>query len=378
MIIQSKRVWILEHFMPAQVEIEGDKMVGIYPYDSKSTDLDYGNLRITPGFIDTHCHGAFGFDTNDADEEGLRRWLKDAPKEGITSLCPTTITQSESVLTKALENVAKVYESNHEGAQIVGIHFEGPYLNVKYKGAQPEAHIVPPNLEQFNRFYEASKGLIKIITMATENDPHFEFTKALTKMGIAIHIGHSAATYEEAVMAYANGALGSTHTFNGMSGLTHRQPNLAGAALHLNSMYSELICDGIHVSVPVMNLVYRTKDKDKVILITDALAAKGVGVGHYVFGGQEIDVKESGAAYLSKEGNLAGSTLYYNMGLKNVIEDAQVNLQAAINSATINPARLLKIDDHKGLIKTGYDADLVVLNEDYSIKQTYVLGKAQL
>lgn len=378
MIIQSKRVWILEHFIEAQVEMVQSKIVGIYPYGQKKVDKDYENLRILPGFIDTHCHGAFGFDTNDADEEGLRRWLKDAPKEGITSLCPTTITQSEAVLTQALKNVAKVHDSNHEGAQIVGIHFEGPYLNVKYKGAQPEAHIVAPNLEQFKRFYEASKGLIKIITMATENDPGFEFTKALTKMGIAIHIGHSAATYEEALMAYANGALGSTHTFNGMSGITHRQPNLAGAALHLNAVYSELICDGIHVSLPVMNMVYRMKDKDKVILITDALAAKGVGVGHYIFGGQEIDVKESGAAYLSKEGNLAGSTLYYNVGLKNVIELAQVSLQAAINSATINPARLLKLDDQKGLIKTGYDADIVVLKDDYSIKQTYVLGKAQL
>jgi N-acetylglucosamine-6-phosphate deacetylase len=187
MIIQSTKVWIEEQWLSAQIEILNDKIVRIYPYNTKQVDKDYGEHRIYPGFIDTHCHGAVGFDTNDANEEGLGKWLEVAVQEGVTSLCPTTITQSEEVLTRALENVARAVDHKHKGAQIVGVHFEGPYLCTMYKGAQPEQYIVKPNIEQFKRYEKASNNLIKIMTMAVENDEDYELVRYASLKGVAIN-----------------------------------------------------------------------------------------------------------------------------------------------------------------------------------------------
>ena len=147
MVIQSKKVWLADQFIPAAIEMNDGKITGVFPYGTKEADVDYGDKRIVPGFIDIHCHGAFGFDTNDANEEGLRAWTKGIVTEGTTSLLATTITQSEEVLTKAVANVAKVMEDGYEGAEILGIHFEGPYLDMVYKGAQPEQHIVKGTIE---------------------------------------------------------------------------------------------------------------------------------------------------------------------------------------------------------------------------------------
>ena len=151
MIIQSKKVWIADQFLPAQVEMEGGKIISINPHGAKPVDVDYGDKRIIPGMIDVHCHGAYEFDTNYAEEDGLRNWAKNIVSEGVTAFLATTITQSEEVLTKAVANVAKVMEDGYEGAEILGVHFEGPYLDMKYKGAQPEEHIVKPTIEQFER-----------------------------------------------------------------------------------------------------------------------------------------------------------------------------------------------------------------------------------
>ena len=174
MLIQSKKVWIADQFIPAAIEMNDGKITGVFPYGTKEADVDYGDKRIVPGFIDIHCHGAFGFDTNDANEEGLRAWTKGIVTEGTTALLATTITQSEEVLTNAVANVAKVMEEGYEGAEILGIHFEGPYLDMVYKGAQPEQHIVKGTIEQFERYQKAAKGNIKYITKATETDDDFE------------------------------------------------------------------------------------------------------------------------------------------------------------------------------------------------------------
>ena len=164
MIIQSKKVWLADQFLGAQIEVEDGKIVNIYEYDEKPVDADYGEQRILPGFIDLHCHGSYGFDTNDAEEEGLRYWVKNIVNEGVTALLPTTITQSEEVLTNALKNVAKVVRDGYTGAEILGVHFEGPFLDMKYKGAQPEQYIVKPSVEQFKKYQEAADGLIRYIT----------------------------------------------------------------------------------------------------------------------------------------------------------------------------------------------------------------------
>ena len=344
MIIQSKKVWIADQFTPAQLELEDGIIKEIYPYNEKEVTKDYGDLRILPGFIDIHCHGAYGFDTNDANPEGLRKWAKGIVDEGVTSFLATTLTQSEEVLTNAVSNVAKVVEEGYEGAEILGIHFEGPYLNKAHKGAQPEEYCVKPNIEQFKRYQKAAHGLIKYITMAVENDEDYALTKYCSQNNVVVSIGHSNATYEQAVQAYAHGARSMTHVYNAMTPFNF----------------------------------FTSKGPDYSIMITDSLMCKGFPVGtKFDFGGQEVVIYPDGSAHLVEAGNLAGSTLNVNKGLKILIEDALVPVNYAINACTSNPARCLHVDDRKGTIGVGYDADLVVLDRDYEVVQTYCKGVGQ-
>ena len=378
MIIQSKKVWIADQFTPAQLELEDGIIKEIYPYNEKEVTKDYGDLRILPGFIDIHCHGAYGFDTNDANPEGLRKWAKGIVDEGVTSFLATTLTQSEEVLTNAVSNVAKVVEEGYEGAEILGIHFEGPYLNKAHKGAQPEEYCVKPNIEQFKRYQKAAHGLIKYITMAVENDEDYALTKYCSQNNVVVSIGHSNATYEQAVQAYAHGARSITHVYNAMTPFTHRANGLVGGALRIRNMYGEIICDGNHSTLAALNNFFTSKGPDYSIMITDSLMCKGFPVGtKFDFGGQEVVIYPDGSAHLVEAGNLAGSTLNVNKGLKILIEDALVPVNYAINACTSNPARCLHVDDRKGTIGVGYDADLVVLDRDYEVVQTYCKGVGQ-
>ena len=378
MIIQSKKVWIADQFTPAQLELEDGIIKEIYPYNEKEGTKDYGDLRILPGFIDIHCHGAYGFDTNDANPEGLRKWAKGIVDEGVTSFLATTLTQSEEVLTNAVSNVAKVVEEGYEGAEILGIHFEGPYLNKAHKGAQPEEYCVKPNIEQFKRYQKAAHGLIKYITMAVENDEDYALTKYCSQNNVVVSIGHSNATYEQAVQAYAHGARSMTHVYNAMTPFTHRANGLVGGALRIRNMYGEIICDGNHSTLAALNNFFTSKGPDYSIMITDSLMCKGFPVGtKFDFGGQEVVIYPDGSAHLVEAGNLAGSTLNVNKGLKILIEDALVPVNYAINACTSNPARCLHVDDRKGTIGVGYDADLVILDKDYEVVQTYCKGVGQ-
>ena len=378
MIIQSKKVWIADQFIPAQLELENGIIKEIYPYNEKEVTKDYGDLRILPGFIDIHCHGAYGFDTNDADPEGLRKWTKGIVDEGVTSFLATTLTQSEEVLTNAVSNVAKVVEEGYEGAEILGIHFEGPYLNKAHKGAQPEEYCVKPDIEQFKRYQKAAHGLIKYITMAVVNDEDYALTKYCSQNNVVVSIGHSNATYEQAVQAYAHGARSMTHVYNAMTPFTHRANGLVGGALRIRNMYGEIICDGNHSTLAALNNFFTSKGPDYSIMITDSLMCKGFPVGtKFDFGGQEVVIYPDGSAHLVEAGNLAGSTLNVNKGLKILIEDALVPVNYAINACTSNPARCLHVDDRKGTIGVGYDADLVVLDKDYEVVQTYCKGVGQ-
>ena len=379
MIIQSKKIWLADQFVAGQIEVVDGKIVGIYDYDEKEVDKDYGDNRVLPGFIEIHCHGAYGFDTNDAKEDGLRYWLRNIVNEGVTALLPTTITQSEEVLTNAVANVAKVVEEGYEGAEVLGIHFEGPYLDMVYKGAQPEQHIVKPTIEQFKKYQKAANGLIKYITMATETDEDFALTRYCAENGVVVSIGHSAATYEQAVRAYAYGARSMTHVYNGMTAFNHRANGLVGGAYRIRNMYGEIICDGNHSTLAALNNYFTSKGPNYSIMVSDALMAKGSPVGSkFIFGGNEIEIYPDGSAHLTSTGGLAGSTLKLNQGLKILIEEALVPVNTAINSCTINPARCLKVDDHKGAIGVGYDGDLVVLDKDYEVIQTYCKGKEMI
>ncbi len=355
MIIQSTKVWVADQFIKAQIEVENGKITNLYEY------------------------GTNGFDTNDANEEGLRNWVKNIVSEGVTALLPTTITQSEEVLTNALKNVAKVVREGYTGAEILGIHFEGPYLDMKYKGAQPEQYIVKPTVEQFEKYQEAADGLIRYITMATETDEDFELTKYCAEHGVVVSIGHSAATSEQAVQAFAHGARSMTHVYNGMTPFNHRANGLVGAAYRMKSMYGEIICDGNHSTPAALHQFFEAKGPHYGMMVSDALMAKGSPAGSkFIFGGNEIVIYPDGSAHLTSTGGLAGSTLHINEGLRILIEEALVPVDTAINACTKNPAACLRVDDRKGSLKVGMDADIVVIDRDYKVLQTYCMGEKML
>ena len=379
MVLQSRRVWLAGQFVPAQLEVADGKIVNVYPFGTKTADVDYGNTRIVPGFIDVHTHGAYGFDTNDGEPEGLRDWMRRIPEEGVTSILPTTVTQMPEVLTKAVANVAKVVEEGYEGAEILGIHFEGPYLDMEYKGAQPPEAIAKPTVEQFKMYQEAAHGMIKYITMAPEHDPEFALTKYCSQNGVVVSMGHSSASYEQALMGIANGAMSMTHVYNGMTPYHHRKPGLVGTALRVRDIYGEIICDGCHSHLAALNNFFTAKGRDYSIMISDSLRAKHCPPGgNYELGGHPIEIGEDGLARLKGTDTIAGSTLNINKGLRILVEEAMVPFDAALNSCTINPARVLRVDDRKGKLTAGYDADIVVLEDDYAVAQTYCKGIAML
>ncbi len=382
MIIQSKRVWIGGQFSPAQLNIQGQKIEDIYPWGTRAltdSDKDYGNLRIVPGFIDVHTHGAYGYDTNEANPEGLRNWTRRIPEEGVTALLPTTVTQMPPVLSAAVSNVAKVMEEGYEGAEILGIHFEGPYLDMQYKGAQPPEAIAAPTVEQFRMYQEAAHGQIKYITLAPEHDPDFALTKFCVSHGIVVSMGHSSADYATALMGIANGAMSMTHVYNGMTAYHHREPGLVGTALRIREIYGEVVCDGCHSHLAALNNFFTAKGKDYAIMISDSLQAKYCPPGKtYELGGHPYQVGEDGLARLTGTDTIAGSTLNINKGLKILVEDAMIPFHAALNSCTTNPARALRLDNRKGKLTAGFDADIVVLQDNYDVMQTYCRGRQML
>ena len=379
MVIQSERVWIAGQFIPAQLEVKDGQIERIYNYGERAADADYGCKRIVPGFIDIHTHGAYGFDTNDAEPEGLRSWMKRIPEEGVTSILPTTVTQMPDVLTAAVANVARVIEEGYEGAEILGIHFEGPYLDMDYKGARPPEAIAVPSVEQFAGYQEAAKGWIKYITLAPEHDPDMALTRYCSQHGVVVSMGHSSATYEQALMGIANGATSMTHVYNGMTPYHHRKPGLVGTALRVRDIYGEIICDGCHSHLAALNNYFTAKGRDYAVMVSDSLRAKHCPPGgNYQLGGHDIEIGEDGLARLKGTDTIAGSTLFMNRGLKILVEKAMIPFDAALNSCTINPARCLGVADRKGRIAAGCDGDLVVLEDNYEVVQNYCRGKAML
>ena len=324
---------------------------------------------VLPGFIDQHIHGAGGCDVMDGTIEALSQIANTVKKEGTTSFLATTMTQSNQNITRALKSVKEYVALNKEDeAGLLGVHLEGPFISEKYKGAQPLKYIQKPSIEIFDSYNTASGNNIKIVSLAPEEEGAMELIKHLSNNKIVASIGHSSCTYQDVLHALENGASNVTHTFNAQTSLHHREIGVVGSALLLDELYSEVICDTIHVSVPALKLLAKCKPNDKLILITDAMRAKGLSDGVSELGGQKVYVK-NGEARL-ENGTLAGSVLTMNLAIKNMVEKVGVPLEQAVDYATINSAKQLKIDNIVGSIKEGKNADFAVLDSNFNVLYT--------
>ena len=329
---------------------------------------------VLPGFVDQHIHGAGGSDGMDGTVEDIAIIAKTIAAEGTTSFLVTTMTQSPENITKAMKAVKAYRDANSdEGARVVGIHLEGPFIAAAHKGAQPLEYVKAPDIEAFDGYNAASGNAIRIVTLAPEVDGAEEFIRHLTEQGIVSSIGHTGAKYPDIEKALACGASNVTHTYNAQSALHHREIGTVGSAMLLDELNCELICDTIHVSVPAMRLLVKNKPLDKLSLITDAMRAKGIPDGVSELGGQVVYVK-NGEARL-EDGTLAGSVLRMNRAVQNMVEKVGVPFTQAVDYATINPARMLKIDGETGSIEVGKRADFTVLNSDYDVVLTVRGGK---
>lgn len=376
MIIQSNNVWINEKFEPAQIEIEDSKIKGIYKPNTNPIDKDYGDLRIIPGLIDIHDHGYNGSGANHGDLDYFKEWTAYLPSEGVTSFYPTTSTIPYDQHIKALETLAQAIENPTPGAQMLGIHTEGIIISKEKKGAHDPELLEIPTIELYEKWQEAAKGHIKMVALAPELDEDHAVIKRAVSDGVVVTLAHTNADYEEAIKAVEDGATNFTHTFNAMTGIHHRKPGVAGAALSRDDAYAELICDGHHVHFAIGKITATAKGKDKLIAITDAVPIKGLKPGIYEKEGTQYKtiVAEDGTSRL-EDGTISGSSARMIDMVKNLHTKMDQPIELAINAATINPARMFGIDSTKGIIKQGYDADIVVMDNDFKVLTTYVLGE---
>ena len=328
---------------------------------------------VLPGFIDQHIHGAGGADGMDATIADYETIAKTVAAEGTTSFVITTMTQSVENIMKAMQAVKEYREGEHDGARVVGIHLEGPFIAPAFKGAQPLDYVAQPSVEVFKAYNEASGNAIKIVTLAPEVEGAAELIAYLTANGIVSSIGHTGAKCADIEKAIAQGASNVTHTYNAQTALHHREIGTVGSAMLYDELNCELIADTIHVSVPAMRLLIKNKPADKVSLITDAMRAKGIPDGVSELGGQVVYVKD-GEARLA-DGTLAGSVLRMNRAVQNTVEKVGVPFTKAVDFATINPARMLGIDKETGSIAVGKRADFTVINENYDVLYTVSGGK---
>ena len=331
--------------------------------------IDAKGHFISPGFIDMHIHGSGGYDVMDGTREAIDGISFAVVKNGVTGFLPTTMTMSKSKIYKALNSIRVAMNSKVKGAKVLGAHMEGPFINKKYKGAQPEEFILLPNYN----FIESYVDVLKVITFAPEMDEDFNFIKETKqKTNIILSIGHSNAEYEEAIAAIEHGISHATHTFNAMTPLNHRKPGIVGAVFN-SDIYCEVIADGIHIHPAIFKTLKKIKGKERIILITDSMRAGCLKDGISELGGQKVIVKDNAARL--EDGTLAGSILKLNKGIKNFMDNSGMNICEAIGLVSINPARELGLDKIKGSLEKGKFADIVILDEAFNIKQTIVEGK---
>jgi N-acetylglucosamine-6-phosphate deacetylase len=330
-----------------------------------------------PGFLDVHIHGAGGHDVMEANPAALRAITRKVSEYGTTSIVATTVTASTDETLRAVEGIAgfiaRQHETDEPRAEILGIHFEGPFISKQRRGVHPAEWIQLPSAETLSRFLKAAAGNARILTIAPEVLGAAPCIDAAREAGLVVSMGHTDATYEQARAAMARGARSATHVYNAMRPFTHRDPGVIGAVLTSPDINAELIADGVHVEEAAMKLLLIAKGAAHVTLVSDGLSATGMPDGKYMLGGFEVTV--SGGVCRNAEGTLAGSTLTLDRALRNIVA-LGTSLPDAVRMLTLNPATLLGIEFKKGSLRVGADADILLLDEGLHITNVWARGVA--
>lgn len=373
MLIKNCNIVYLDKIEKGTIHIEDGKIKEINPINCSDKNIyDANGLYISPGFIDVHIHGAGGFDTMDGSSEAIKGIAKTIVKHGTTAFLPTTMTVSVDDIRKSLKVIKILKENSSDIPHVLGVHLEGPFINPKAIGAQNPKYVLSPSISLYKDLIDKYEDIIISITLAPEIDGATELIQYLSSKDIICSAGHTAATYEEAILGIKQGVSHATHLFNAMTTLNHRNPGVVGAIFDSN-ITTEVICDGIHIAYPVLRIAFKQKGTDNVLLISDAMMACGMKNGEYSLGGQKVIVNNDEARL--ENGALAGSVLTIDKAVRNVYKNSNLPLYEIIKMATYNGAKHCKVDTHKGLIKEGFDADLILFDEDINIRKVFILGK---
>lgn len=358
----------------AYLTIEDGKFGPILMEEPQDAPIkDYSQSIVAPGLVDTHIHGYKSHDVMDNDFEGIKVISEGLLSCGVTSWLPTTLTSSAQLLNDVCETIGNHYQEV-TGAKIRGIFLEGPFFTEKYKGAQNPKYMSDPSIDKLAKWHELSQGLVNKIAIAPERKGVKEFIEFAKSKGVYTALAHSDATYEEAAAAVEAGANIFVHIYNGMSGLHHRNPGMVGAALSLDKVFAEMICDGHHVHPAAARVVTRARGPKETVLITDCMRAGGMGEGQSRLGEFEVVVKD-GTARLKDTGNLAGSILELKQGVKNVVDWGLVSPAEALRMASLTPAQSVGIESVCGRIAPGYEADFIVVSDQLELEATYLDGE---
>ena len=376
---QARIITPFEDIAAGTLLVEGQKIQAVgrqadieIPPQAKVFDLK-GKI-ICPGFIDIHVHGAKGHDFAEASPSAIREIIDFHMAHGTTAFLPTLISLPDDCLQEVLEKLPEAWSQTRYSSSFLGIHLEGPFLNPAFKGVHDLQALCPPSLEKAKTFFSRSSGTLKMVTLAPDLPGSTDVIKWLNQHQIAVSLGHSEATYDQVKEAVRNGLGHATHTYNAMGGMHHREPGALGAVLDFQDVSTDIIVDGWHVHPMAVRLLWQQKELAKVILITDASPVCGLPEGVYSLWKTEVRLNQGKVSTVSS-GRLAGSVTTMDQAMRNLIRITNCSLTEAVQTVTYNPAILLGYENQKGQIRKGCDADLVVMDSNYSVKMVIIDGK---